>query len=711
MQRLSLLSACIFAIFLASCGGSEGGGGAIGTTDTDSDGVPDSKDLCKNSLEENFISSSTTDDDKDGCEDSTEDQDGGDGSDEDNDGIYGDDPATRTERDKCEDGDKGWTSISTSTDPAVTITDYDSDGCRDAGEDTDDDNDGVPDVDTGGDATKDDKCPQGSLFTSMSTGDNINDYDGDGCKDDDPNGEDKDDDNDGVPDVDPGGDATKDDGCPKGKLFTSISTGDNINDFDGDGCRDSDEDDDDDNDTILDVTDVDDDNDGLIDIATAEELNNIRRNLAGTHYNDGSNSSNAGCPSTDCRGYELAQDIRLADLTGSDTKNWDPVGSNADPFTATLEGNDNTISNLIIVSDTPNMGFFAVLDGTVQNLSFVEGSVTSTRRSIASTPSRIGVLVGRNNGTISGVSTGISVVAGSGSNNYVGGLVGVNEAGTIQNSSATGNVSVGNGNGDYVGGLVGENYGGTIQNSYATGTANGGAGNDYVGGLVGSVGDSGTIQNSYATGTANGGAGDDNVGGLVGYNGTVGNSYATGTANGGADDDNVGGLMGYADNEYASVTLGTSYSLGDVNGGEGTDEVGRLLGKKGTGTGALTIASNYYNSESQLNNGETIEELTGTNEAKGRTKSQLKAINLDLPNNLAACEAAGGTWNDTASSCTDGNLAGWNAFNWEFQAGFHPTLKSYKTTTDTSTPSVITQIAGKLLCKQPTDFVQCTSNP
>ena len=25
-----------------------------------------------------------------------------------------------------------------------------------------------------------------------------------------------------------------------------------------------------------------------------------------------------------------------------------------------------------------------------------------------------------------------------------------------------------------------------------------------------------------------------------------------------------------------------------------------------------------------------------------------------------------------------GNLAGWNAFNWEFQAGFYPTLKSYK---------------------------------
>ena len=69
-------------------------------------------------------------------------------------------------------------------------------------------------------------------------------------------------------------------------------------DNDSDGCRDAGEDPDDDNDTILDVTDVDDDNDGLIEIATAEELINIRHDMDGTHYNDGSNSSDVGCPTT-----------------------------------------------------------------------------------------------------------------------------------------------------------------------------------------------------------------------------------------------------------------------------------------------------------------------------------------------------------------------------------------------------------------------------
>ncbi len=217
MSRLSLISACIFALFLASCGGS--GGGAINTTDTDSDGIFDSEDLCENSLDENFISSSTTD-------------------------------------------------------------------------------------------------------------------------------------------------------------------------HDGDGCRDSDEDD---NDTILDVTDVDDDNDGLIDIATAEELNNIRHNLAGTHYNDGNSSSNAGCPTTNpvgCKGYELAQDIRLADLTGSATKNWDPIGSKSEHFTATLEGNGNTIRNLVVANNIRYSGLFTGLasGSTVQSLSFVEGSVPVRTVAVTLTP-------------------------------------------------------------------------------------------------------------------------------------------------------------------------------------------------------------------------------------------------------------------------------------------------------------------------------------
>ena len=72
-------------------------------------------------------------------------------------------------------------------------------------EDKDDDNDGIPDFEKDG-ATQKDQCPKGSVFNSnIST-----DYDGDGCKDDDPDGEDDDDDNDNVNDFEADGITQKD---------------------------------------------------------------------------------------------------------------------------------------------------------------------------------------------------------------------------------------------------------------------------------------------------------------------------------------------------------------------------------------------------------------------------------------------------------------------------------------------------------------------
>jgi len=82
-------------------------------------------------------------------------------------------------RDRCRNGETGWTSNAT--------TDYDSDGCRDATEDLDDDNDGVID--------ENDSCPLGELLWLRSTS---TDTDNDGCRD---ATEDLDDDNDGLSDV------------------------------------------------------------------------------------------------------------------------------------------------------------------------------------------------------------------------------------------------------------------------------------------------------------------------------------------------------------------------------------------------------------------------------------------------------------------------------------------------------------------------------
>ena len=173
--------------------------------DADGDGVADSSDDCQNGAS-GWTSSPSTDYDSDGCNDLAED------SDDDNDGV--DDGV-----DYCPKGHLDWTS--------GALTDHDSDGCNDIEEDSDDDNDTITD--------NDDYCSKGQLFIS----DSSTDYDSDGCED---ASEDNDDDNDSVID--------NDDDCPKGILgWLSDSSTDN----DGDGCRDSDEDSDDDGDGYSDT--------------------------------------------------------------------------------------------------------------------------------------------------------------------------------------------------------------------------------------------------------------------------------------------------------------------------------------------------------------------------------------------------------------------------------------------------------------------------
>jgi hypothetical protein len=175
--------------------------------DFDRDGITNNNDDCS-SGEFGWLSNSVTDYDSDGCADASEDQD------DDNDGI-------EDSQDNCM-SPPNWES--------TAVTDYDSDGCDDSLEDTDDDNDGVDDVD--------DLCNTGLLSWQS---DSSSDYDSDGCKDDE---EDSDDDNDGIQD--------NLDTCSKGTLnWISDSTTDN----DADGCRDIDEDDDDDADGFSDSMD------------------------------------------------------------------------------------------------------------------------------------------------------------------------------------------------------------------------------------------------------------------------------------------------------------------------------------------------------------------------------------------------------------------------------------------------------------------------
>ena len=224
------------------------------------------------------------------------------------------------------------------------------------------------------------------------------------------------------------------------------------------------------------------DADGLLEITTLAQLNAIRYDPDG----DG-NPTDAGetayraafedFPATDrrlacgarlgCSGYELMEDLDFLD-TNEDGPywnggaGWQPIGTENSPYRASFTGHGHTIRNLFINRPTENrVGLF--------------GSMTSY-----------------------------------GYIRYVG----------LTNVDVTG--------GDFVGGLVGYQDAGKIRTLYATGRV---SGNSYVGGLVGfSVGAETCIWTSYATVNV---SGESSVGGLVGYKGRVcrfQDSYATGNS-------------------------------------------------------------------------------------------------------------------------------------------------------------------------------------
>ena len=272
----------------------------------------------------------------------------------------------------------------------------------------------------------------------------------------------------------------------------------------------------DDGDAVKHAMDIDKDNDGLVEICDVEGLDEIRYQLDGMGYKTTDSEVVAaittGCPSTGCRGYELARSL---DFMASDSyrpatnkatyttgNGWQPIGDNPMPFVATFDGNGHTISNLIIARrGTAFIGLFGR---------------TGSGAKIAN----LGLLDLNTTGQTS-----------------VGGLVGEND-GTITNSYATGTVS---GAGDrFIGGLVGASRG-MITNSYATGSVVGTASTSAVGGLVGAS--SGMITNSYVMARSVSGSGFS-IGGLVGNNtGSVANSYVTAGSVSGSGS-SVGALIG-----------------------------------------------------------------------------------------------------------------------------------------------------------------------
>jgi len=160
------------------------------------------------------------------------------------------------------------------------------------------------------------------------------------------------------------------------------------------------------------------------------------------------------------RDYLSAHFRQTADIDLSGYGNWVPIGTYVSgqqaEFRGTYDGAGHTVDKLTIDRTGENyIGLFGFTNGaTIKNLEVINASV-------------------------------------SGTNNYVGGLVGYTYSSTITNCYSTGNVSGSN----FVGGLVGYTYSSsTITNCYSTGSVSGT--NNHVGGLVG-VNASSAVASSY----------------------------------------------------------------------------------------------------------------------------------------------------------------------------------------------------------------------
>ena len=305
--------------------------------------------------------------------------------------------------------------------------------------------------------------------------------------------------------------------------------------------------------------DVDSDNDGLIDIFYLEHLDAVRYDLDGTHYTVESGvSTNTGCFGS-CNGYELLRSLDFNDdasyilpsnkeLWTGNGAGWQPIGDLDEPFDARFTSTDTfAISNLFINRPGEDyVGLFGVSNGQISGLNLQ--AVDIKGRFIV--------------GGIAGVSLEPSMISDSsvdgtvsGSDAWVGGLVGVHD-GSIINSHARGEV-IGN---TSVGGLAGYALG-AIANSYAHSNISSQA---YGGGLVGYHQGQQRISDSYASGSVEG---VFYVGGLVGYNedGIITNAYALGDVVGGT---NVGGLVGYSDGGTIIASAGEGNVAGANNVGD-----------------------------------------------------------------------------------------------------------------------------------------------
>lgn len=280
-------------------------------------------------------------------------------------------------------------------------------------------------------------------------------------------------------------------------------------------------------------------------IMNAEQLANIQ------HFADGKLKDNI---SKDKIYYKLGANI---DLSGIE---WNPIGSQKEPFVGTLDGGGYTISNFKYENtEEDNVGLFKYVSGTIKNMKLENAVVTGK--------DNVGSLVGYLTGTLENNTVNTKVTGNDG----IGGLVGYSTGILKENSIETITNGVSN-----IGGLVGiaKNK---VNNNIINGSAM--ATGDNLGGVVGNGSEITEITNNTSNIQVEG---MNNVGGLIGlYNRTTGqgspkidveSNEVTGNINGTS---RVGGIIGYTYKANSKITLQSNKNKANV---KGATYIGGIIG-------------------------------------------------------------------------------------------------------------------------------------
>lgn len=349
-------------------------------------------------------------------------------------------------------------------------------------------------------------------------------------------------------------------------------------------------------------------------VASWQDLNNVRNSL-GAHYiltNDLDENS---------PGYDT-----YASSTSNSGSGWAPIGDNNTKFTGLFDGNNHTISHIVIArSGTDYVGVFGDLasSATVQNITIEDATISGDSMvggltgytDSNSTISRVHII----NPTITSVSNSAGGISGKGGGNIT--LCSVKD-GSVASGAAWG------------GGITGWQTDGTITRSWTDTAVS--SFND-AGGIVG-YGQNATISNSYSLGDVSSPlASENSFGGIAGVGGSIINSYSASNVTVAGSGYNTGGLFG-----EGGATIQNDFAVGTVTS---TAPMGGFVGLNQT-----TITNSYS----------VFGTPVGSGSSSGVTDVADGTVFQGLPHSHAVYNNAGSEWDFTAI--------------WEAHSDGYPTL-------------------------------------